>query len=70
MANCKKKYEVKQVGYKYLEHKVYNRNTERHSMITATVGTIVIKYLNEKEKSLYASQRLVDFRGKLCAEPM
>lgn len=35
-------------------------------MISAIVGTVVIKYLKEKEKkSLYASQRLVDFRGKL-----
>lgn len=63
MANCKKKHEVKQVGYKSLENKVDNGNAERLSMISAAVGMIVIRYLNEKKKSL-CFKKACGFQGK------
>lgn len=38
-------HELKWLGYKSLENKVYNGNADRHLMIAAVAGTTVIKGL-------------------------
>lgn len=60
--------ELKWLGYKSPENKVFNGNADRHLTIAAVAGTTVIKGL--KWKKMYASQRHVDFRVKLYADSM